>query len=66
MEQRTKFRHIVHRGEKGAAVLKLRSHILQLFREHFFDKDFVEVNPPTIVNTACEGGSSLFTIDYYG
>lgn len=65
-EVRARNRHIVHRGEKGAAIIKLRSHILGLFREHFASKDFTEVNPPTIVNTECEGGSSLFKMDYYG
>ena len=59
-------RHIIHRGEKGAAILKLRSHILELFREYFHKQDWTEVNPPTIVNTECEGGSSLFKLDYYG
>lgn len=65
-EVRARNRHIVHRGEKGSAILKLRSYILGLFREHFASKDFTEVNVPTIVNTECEGGSSLFKLDYYG
>ncbi|KAH0572238.1 Asparaginyl-tRNA synthetase [Spironucleus salmonicida] len=66
LEIRGKNRHIYHRFEKGSATIKLRNHILQLFREHFTSKDWTEVNPPTIVNTACEGGSSLFKLDYYG
>ena len=65
-EVRARNRHIVHRGEKGSTILKLRSQILSLFREHFQSKDFTEVNVPTIVNTECEGGSSLFKLDYYG
>lgn len=65
-EQRARYRHLVHRGSYGSAVLKLRSHVLQLFREHFHSKDWTEVNPPTIVNTECEGGSSLFQLDFYG
>lgn len=63
---KAKYRHIVHRGEKGAAILKLRCFILNLFREHFAEKEIIEVNPPTIVNTQCEGGSNLFKLDYYG
>ena len=35
-------------------------------QEHFASKDFTEVTPPTIVNLECEGGSSLFKLDYYG
>ncbi|CAL6050203.1 Asparaginyl-tRNA_synthetase [Hexamita inflata] len=63
---RSRNRHVVHRGDRGAAILKLRSAILGLFREHFASKDFTEVNPPTIVNTECEGGANLFKLDYYG
>jgi len=63
---RARERHLVHRGEKGSAILKCRCYILRLFREHFFSKGWTEVTPPTIVDTCCEGGSSLFKLDYYG
>lgn len=65
-EQRAKYKHLVHRGTRGSAIVKLKGHILALFREFFASKDWTEVVPPTIVNTACEGGSSLFKLDYYG
>ena len=35
---RAHYRHLIHRGEKGSAMLKLRSEILFLFREHFHSK----------------------------
>lgn len=31
-----------------------------------YKEDFAEVNPPTIVNTECEGGAALFSVDFYG
>lgn len=47
-------------------ILKLRSAILQCFREYFFEKEFYEVTPPTLVQTQVEGGSTLFKFDYFG
>lgn len=64
---RARERHLVHRGEKGALILKLRSKILYAFRKYFVEtKHWTEVTPPTIVNTCCEGGSTLFKLNYYG
>eukprot|EP01106_Pelomyxa_sp_JSP_P002168 TRINITY_DN132_c0_g1_i10.p1 TRINITY_DN132_c0_g1~~TRINITY_DN132_c0_g1_i10.p1 ORF type:complete len:338 (-),score=125.47 TRINITY_DN132_c0_g1_i10:81-995(-) len=47
-------------------MLKLRSQVLQCFREWYFAHSFTEVQPPTIVQTQCEGGSDLFQLDYFG
>ena len=44
-------RHIVVRGEKTAAIMKLRSVALQAFRAYFFDNKYFEAQPPTIVQT---------------
>lgn len=58
--------HLAIRGETMSAVLKMRHYVTKCFRDHFFDKHYIEVQPPLMVQTQVEGGSTLFTLDYYG
>lgn len=55
-------RHLVLRGQKASAIMKMRSIISMAFREHYQDRGYFELCPPTIVNTECEGGSTLFEL----
>eukprot|EP00741_Cyanophora_paradoxa_P006088 tig00000983_g5903.t1 len=59
-------RHMVLRGTKTSAIMKLRSIITHAFRCHFIEKGFFEVTCPTLVQTQVEGGSTLFKLNYYG
>lgn len=59
-------RHLVLRGETASAVLKVRAGVLKAFRQTYDDMGMTEVTPPCMVQTQVEGGSTLFTLDYYG
>ena len=59
-------RHLVLRGETASAVLKVRAGVLKAFRATYEELGLLEVNPPCMVQTQVEGGSTLFEFNYYG
>lgn len=60
------YRHISLRTPKGFAILRVRSAVVHAFRCWYQEHDFVEVTPPTLVQTFPEGGSDVFKVDYFG
>jgi len=64
--RRFDYRHIALRTPKGFITLTVRNAMMHSFRCWYQDHEFVEVTPPTLVETFCEGGSNLFKVDYFG
>jgi asparaginyl-tRNA synthetase len=59
-------RHLVLRGDRTRKILLFRAETLRAFREYYYSRNFIEVTPPTIVQTEVEGGSTLFKLEYFG
>ncbi len=46
-------------------IFTVRSQVLKIVRDYFYQEDFIEINTPKIIATATEGGAALFPIFYY-
>jgi aspartyl-tRNA synthetase len=53
------------RNPKVSAIFILRSTALQIIRDTLQSKDFIEVHTPKIIGSASEGGSNLFSFEYF-
>lgn len=59
-------RHLWLRSREMNWIMKVRSNVLQFIHEFFREEDFIEVAPPMFISSACEGGSTLFGLKYFG
>ena len=59
-------RHLSIRGKKSSSIMKIRSELINAAFDFFTERDFTYINAPSIVGSAVEGGSTLFSIDYFG
>ncbi len=58
-------RHLWLRSRRMNLVMKVRSEVLRFTHEFYKMNDFVEVSPPMFITSACEGGSTLFSLKYF-
>jgi len=69
-DQSTEFlldkRHLWVRSRNLTAVWKVKAEILRACRDFFRSKDYLEMTPPILTGSSCEGGSTLFHVDYFG
>lgn len=59
-------RHLWLRSQKMTATLKIRSTVFGAIHEYFRKQNFYEFQSPIFQSTQCEGGSTLFKVDYFG
>lgn len=58
-------RHLWLRSRKQTQLMELKAGCVGAARQWFADNKYVEVFPPILVGGACEGGSTLFELDYF-
>jgi asparaginyl-tRNA synthetase len=58
-------RHLWLRSRKMTAILKIRSTVFGAIDEYFKGEGFYEYHSPILQAVQCEGGSDLFTVDYF-
>ncbi len=59
-------RHLWLRSRKMTAMLKIRSTVFGAIHGYFRGKGFYEFQSPIFQATQCEGGSTLFSVNYFG
>ncbi|MGC8581154.1 MAG: asparagine--tRNA ligase [Thermoplasmata archaeon] len=59
-------RHLAIRSQEMMSIFKVKAAILKGFRDYLYSNGFYEVTPPIITGNSCEGGSTLFNLDYFG
>lgn len=65
IDQRLDYRFLDLRRDKTLAIFKIQSVIAMSFREFFCSNGFIEIQPPSIIATATEGGTELFPVKYF-
>jgi asparaginyl-tRNA synthetase len=60
------FRHLWIRSQLLTQIMKVKATALAAAREWFEQNGFFEVTPPILTANACEGGSTLFEVKYFG
>jgi len=58
-------RHLWLRSRKMTSILKIRSTVIGAIHEYFRKEGFYEYQSPILQSVQCEGGSSLFKVDYF-
>ncbi|MFI5419635.1 MAG: aspartate--tRNA(Asn) ligase, partial [Nitrososphaerales archaeon] len=59
-------RHLAIRGRKASAIIRIRAEIVYATFDYFVKNGFTLISAPSIVQSAVEGGSTLFEINYFG
>ena len=66
LEKLLDFRGLSLRTPKARAIFKVQEEISDSFRDYLKSQNFSEIHTPKITSSSTEGGSEMFTVDYFG
>jgi nondiscriminating aspartyl-tRNA synthetase len=65
LETQLDYRSISLRRPKTRAVFKIQEEIVEAFRDFLRELRFSEIHTPKIISSSTEGGSEMFTVNYF-
>src|SRR3989344_2171723 len=65
LPKRLDYRFLDLHRKRTQAIFKIQTVISNAFREHFYKKGYIELQPPCIISAASEGGTELFEVKYF-
>ncbi len=65
LPKRLDYRFLDMHRRRTQAIFRIQSEIANAFREHFYKKKYMEMQPPCIISAASEGGTELFPVKYF-
>ncbi|MEK6842213.1 MAG: aspartate--tRNA(Asn) ligase, partial [Nanoarchaeota archaeon] len=65
LPKRLDYRFLDLHRKKVQAIFKIQGEIANAFREFFYKQEFTEVFLPSIISGSSEGGTDLFSVDYF-
>jgi asparaginyl-tRNA synthetase len=58
-------RHLYVRNQRIQAIMHIRAKFMEAARDWFRDHGYTETQSPMFITAACEGGSTLFNVEYF-
>tara|TARA_Y100000034_G_scaffold79823_1_gene95803 strand:+ start:14781 stop:16088 length:1308 start_codon:yes stop_codon:yes gene_type:complete len=65
LPKRLDYRFLDFHRTRTQAIFKIQSEITNAFKEFFYKKSFLDMQPPCIIGSSSEGGTELFSVKYF-
>lgn len=65
LPKRLDYRFLDFHRKRTQAIFKIQTEIANSFRDYFYNKGYIELQPPCIIGNSSEGGTELFPVQYF-